>query len=125
MSKPNPRRRNGNARDKLRARVAAQHRPCHLCGYPIDYSAHHLSKTAFVLDELTPVSRGGSPLDYNNVAPAHRCCNSWRGNKPVTKSLRVMCKRRFECEVMGKRANRPDNRAPKLSKTYKTSTKWL
>lgn len=34
-------------------------------------------------DELIPVSRGGSPYDRENVAPAHRCCNNWRRARPV------------------------------------------
>ena len=28
-----------------------------------------------------PVSKGGSPIDRANVAPAHRICNERRGNK--------------------------------------------
>ena len=38
---------------------------------------------AFECDELVPVSRGGSPYDRENVAPAHRICNNWRGDRPV------------------------------------------
>ena len=94
MAKVNQRRQNGNARDKLRARVRDEQRPCHLCGHAIAYGAHHLSPTAYVLDELVPVSRGGSPFDYSNVDAAHRCCNQWRGNKPVNQGVKAMCRRR-------------------------------
>ena len=90
-SKPNPRRANGARRTALRKRVAALGLPCHICGQPIDYSLttwvdpkdgktkrHPMS---YELDELVTVSKGGSPLDIGNVAPAHRICNQRRGNK--------------------------------------------
>lgn len=95
MAKPNPRRANGSRRTALRNRVKAMGLPCHLCGQPIDYSLttyvdpkdgrtkrHPLS---FELDELVPVSKGGSPFDIDNVAPAHRICNQRRGNKTLVK----------------------------------------
>jgi len=44
---------------------------------------------SFEVDELIPVSKGGSPVDYDNVAAAHRCCNGWRGNKSVEEVLRI------------------------------------
>lgn len=87
----NPRRSNGARRTALRNRVKAMGLPCHLCGQPIDYSLttyidpkdgrrkrHPLS---FELDELVPVSKGGSPFDPDNVEPAHRICNQRRGNR--------------------------------------------
>lgn len=101
----NPRRANGSARTKLRARVAAEREPCHLCGYPIRYGAHHLDPRAFALDELVPVARGGNPLDPENVAPAHRCCNSWRGAKPVTRELKRSIRERYEREFAHKPCN--------------------
>ena len=67
--------------------------PCHLCHLPIDYSlTTYVDPTdgkvkrhpmSFELDELVPVSRGGSPFDIDNVAPAHRICNQRRGNKAL------------------------------------------
>ena len=77
----NPRNRNGNARRKLRARLRAEGRPCHICGQPIDYSLPSGDPWSFEVDELLPVSRGGNPLDYSNVDAAHRICNQRRGNK--------------------------------------------
>lgn len=71
------------ARDRLRKRVAAEGRPCALCGKPIDYSEeaqwfidpkdgkrkrHPLS---YELDEIVPISKGGSPWEYDNVQPTH------------------------------------------------------
>ncbi len=74
---------NGNARRKVRAWLRAQGRPCHICGQPIDYSLPAGNPMSFEVDEIVPVSRGGSPYDRTNVAPAHRICNERRGNKPV------------------------------------------
>lgn len=81
MSKPNPRTRNGNARRKLRARLRAEGRPCHLCEQAIDYSLPARDPMSFEVDELVPVSRGGDPLRYDNVDAAHRICNQRRGNR--------------------------------------------
>lgn len=36
---------------------------------------------SFEVDEIVPVSRGGSPIDRANVQPAHRICNQRRGNR--------------------------------------------
>lgn len=85
MSKgrPNVRRRNGSARTRLRARVAAEGAPCHLCGKAIDYTLPAGHPMCFELDEIVPVSKGGDPLDRANVAPAHRVCNQRRGNRPL------------------------------------------
>lgn len=95
MAKPNPRTANGAKRSALRKRVASWGLPCHLCGREIDYSLstyvdpkdgkkkrHPMS---FEVDELVPVSKGGDPLDINNVAPAHRICNQKRSDKPLRK----------------------------------------
>lgn len=79
--KADPRQRNGNARRKLRARLRAEGRPCHICGMPIDYSLPAGHPWSFEVDEIVPVSRGGSPLDYGNVDAAHRICNQRRGNR--------------------------------------------
>lgn len=94
----NPRRSNGARRTALRNRVRAMGLPCHLCHQPIDYSLttyvdpkdgrvkrHPLS---FELDELVPVSKGGDPLDIENVAPAHRICNQRRGNRSMPQKPR-------------------------------------
>lgn len=74
---------NGNARRKLRAWLRSQGLPCHLCGRPIDYSLPPGHPMSFEVDEIVPVSKGGSPYDRGNVAAAHRICNERRGNKSV------------------------------------------
>lgn len=97
----NPRRANGSARDKLRARIAAQGAPCAICGRPIDYALGMVTDprtgrrrphpASFVIDEIVPVSRGGDPLDPANVRPAHWICNARRGDGarpgPATRAL--------------------------------------
>lgn len=79
----NPRYANGARRRALAARVKAMGMPCWICGLPIDPMRKAGDPLSFELDELVPVSKGGSPIDSANVAPAHRCCNQWRGDKPM------------------------------------------
>lgn len=88
----NARSANGNARRKLRLWLKAQGRPCWICqafglGGEIDYSLPAGHPLSFEVDELIPVSKGGSPIDRGNVAAAHRRCNQWRGNKSVEQVL--------------------------------------
>lgn len=77
---PNPRRSNGSARTKLRDAVRAEGLPCALCGMPIDYSLPAGDPMSYELDEIVPVSKGGSPYERANVQPAHRICNQRKGN---------------------------------------------
>ena len=74
---------NGHARRQVRAWLKAQGLPCHICGRPIDYTLPAGDPMSFEVDEIVPVSKGGSPIDRANVAPAHRICNERRGNKPL------------------------------------------
>ncbi len=74
---------NGHRRRSLVARVRAMGEPCHICGLPIPPDAPAGHPLAFELDELVPVSKGGSPVDFENTAGSHRVCNQWRSNKSV------------------------------------------
>lgn len=85
----NPRRANGTRRRAATAWLRAQGLPCWICGLPIDYGAPHGDPLAFECDELMPVSRGGSPYDRGNLAPAHRCCNNWRRALPAASVERI------------------------------------
>lgn len=68
---------------------AASGEPCALCGRPIDMAAPQTyvdkdgrrkrAPWSMEVDELVPVSRGGSPTDPANVRPVHRICNERRG----------------------------------------------
>jgi hypothetical protein len=53
-----------------------------MCGLPIDPAEPNPSPLQGVVDEVVPVSRGGSPYDPGNCRAAHRCCNAWRSDKP-------------------------------------------
>lgn len=93
----NPRYANGARRRALSARVKAMGMPCWICGLPIDPMRKAGDPLAFELDELVPVSKGGSPTDPRNVAGAHRCCNQWRGNRSVAQveAVRREARERF------------------------------
>lgn len=97
MSGVNVRRGNSTRRNRLLKRLRAEQRPCWICGLPIDYGAPAGNPLAFECDELVPVSRGGSPYDPANVDAAHRCCNNWRGAKPVprVRAIAAACADRF------------------------------
>lgn len=95
QQKNNPRYKNGTLRRKHRARFKAIGAPCAICGGrlgPIHYdepsdAEHPLS---FVIDEIRPVSKwrlfgypspSAAAQDWNNLQPAHRCCNAMKGAK--------------------------------------------
>ena len=95
----NPRYANGAARRKVRARLKAEGRGCWICrafGRPdrIDYDLPPNHPGAFEVDELVPVSKGGSPLDYANLEATHRGCNEWRGNRSVAEVISIARGRR-------------------------------
>lgn len=76
-------------RKKLQARYRALGLPCALCGRAIDYDLGMIidpvthkrrpHPMSFVIDEIIPVSQGGSPFTFENTRPAHWICNSRRG----------------------------------------------
>jgi hypothetical protein len=66
---------------KVCARVRAEHRPCHLCGQPIDYRLTYrdpatgkVNKRSFSGDHLIPWTDGG-PDTYANCGASHLDCN--------------------------------------------------
>ncbi|MEU8270145.1 HNH endonuclease [Sphaerisporangium sp. NPDC049002] len=62
---------------------------CWLCGHAIDLTlpaAHPMSWTA---DHVDPISRGGAPRDPRLLKPAHRRCNSKRGNRTPVPAFRT------------------------------------
>lgn len=66
---------NGRKIARLAAAVFAERgRVCHLCGAP----------GADTLDHLVPRSMGGTD-ELENLAPAHKSCNSSRGAMPLDK----------------------------------------
>lgn len=79
----NPRSKNGHRRRELLKRVRQIGDACWICGMPIDPNLPAGHPLSIEVDELVPVSHGGSPIDFSNTAATHRCCNNWRGTKPV------------------------------------------
>ena len=91
----NVRYSNGNLRRKHRARLKAMGGPCGICRGrlgPIHYDEPSDSKhpLSFVIDEIRPVSRWkefgyesarAAVQDWNNLQPAHYCCNAAKSNK--------------------------------------------
>lgn len=67
---------------RVRAEVLAQSDVCWLCGYP----------GADTVDHVVPLSLGGDPLSLDNLRPAHKRCNSRRGNRAALRAP----KRAFE-----------------------------
>lgn len=87
MSKRNPRR--SYRRDVLWRRVRSLGMPCHICGLPIDYGLPSGHPLCFELDEVVPVSRGGSPTDMSNTRASHRCCNQWKSDRRMADVVRI------------------------------------
>ena len=82
----NPRYANGAKRRELRRYYRHRRDPCALCGKPIDYDLTAGHPMSFEVDEIVPVSKGGSPFTRENTQAAHRICNQRKGNR--TKSER-------------------------------------
>lgn len=88
MPSNNPRYANYHARTIMRERFKRRGDVCAICGKPIDYSlphvdpkTHKVNLMSFELDEIVPISKGGSPIDENNLQATHRICNARKGNK--------------------------------------------
>ena len=86
----NPRHANGAARRAIRHRWISIGAPCALCGRPIDYSLGMVTDPrtgkrrphpmSLAIDEIVPVSQGGSPFELANTRPTHWICNARRGD---------------------------------------------
>lgn len=62
---------------------------CHLCEKKIDLDLPSMNRLGFTFDHVVPVSKGGTN-DLQNIRPAHRSCNSARGNRgPVQLDLEM------------------------------------
>ena len=57
----------------LRRRILATDDTCHICHRP----------GADTVDHLIPIAAGGDVHDLDNLAPAHRACNSRKNTKPA------------------------------------------
>ena len=79
----NTRHANGWRRQQVVARVLAAYDTCHLCGRPVDKSLPPGLPGSPEVDEIIPVSKGGSPYLFSNCRLAHRWCNRVRSNHSV------------------------------------------
>jgi len=82
----NVRRQNGWRRSQARQRVLAEEDVCALCHLPVDKTLNlgpdgKPDPMRGEVDEIIPVSLGGSPLDRSNLQLAHRKCNQAKSNK--------------------------------------------
>lgn len=98
-NKPNPRRTNGARRNRIRARVLAAYDVCYLCGKPVDKTLRTPHPLSAEVDEIIPVSRGGSPYDFSNCRLTHRACNRAKSNKSVKYARQII----QQCEAKPKR----------------------
>lgn len=76
-----PRKVNSSLRATLRKRVLATYDTCAICGREVDKTLPPNHPLAPEVDEIVPVSRGGSPYDWDNLQLVHRVCNERKGNK--------------------------------------------
>lgn len=79
----NPRRANGARRDRVVAIVKREESHCHLCEQWVDKTLPAGLPGSPEVDELVPVTYGGSPFDRKNCHLAHRWCNRKRWHRPV------------------------------------------
>jgi 5-methylcytosine-specific restriction endonuclease McrA len=54
-----------------------------LCGHPIDKSLKTPHPLSAEVDEIVPISKGGSPIARDNVQLVHRACNQRKGNSGI------------------------------------------
>lgn len=73
------------ARADLKRKARARGWPCWLCLQPIDYSLDYRDPLAFTADHVEPLARGGALLGV--LKPAHRSCNSRRGDGTRTERI--------------------------------------
>ena len=78
-----PRKLYPSLRNALRKRVLATYDTCAICGREVDKSLPPNDPLAPEVDEIVPVSRGGSPYDWDNLQLVHRICNQKKGNRMV------------------------------------------
>lgn len=85
----NGRYANGAKRREIRRWLLATQDVCAICGKPIDKTLKTPHPMSPEVDEILPYSKGGSPIDRNNVQLVHRICNQRKGNKIYREGERV------------------------------------
>ena len=77
----NIRSANGHRRRQVVARVLREEHNCALCGQPVDKTLKTPHPGSPEVDEIIPVSLGGSPTDRKNTQLTHRACNQRKSNR--------------------------------------------
>lgn len=76
-----PRKTHPELRASIRRRVYAMYDHCAICGREVDTTLKPGTPLSPELDEIIPVSRGGSPYDIDNIQLTHKICNLRKGSK--------------------------------------------
>lgn len=71
------------SRKRVRALVLATETHCYLCGEPVDKKLPAGHPASAEIDDIVPVSKGGNPLDRDNLRLAHKSCNVRKSNKSL------------------------------------------
>lgn len=75
---------NARERKRIRAWLLKTQTHCALCGEEIDKTLKCPHPRSAVVDEIIPVSKGGSPIDPDNVQLTHWECNARKGDAILT-----------------------------------------
>jgi 5-methylcytosine-specific restriction endonuclease McrA len=82
---PRSKGRTGRPWRRARAACLTGTPTCWLCGEPIDTKLPPQHPYSATVDHVIPLSLGGPPTSPANLRPAHKRCNSSRGNRLTTK----------------------------------------
>lgn len=99
MGSNNPRYGSWKRREAVRRYLLATQDVCAICGKPIDkglgkvygedgsYTWHPMAPE---VDEIVPISKGGSPYERSNCQLVHRICNQRKGNRTEINSPKYL-----------------------------------
>jgi len=78
--------------DALKRKTRREDLPCSLCGRPFDWTiTDYRNPGSWTADHVEPLARGGALL--GELRPAHRACNSRRGDgsnaKPIIQAVKT------------------------------------
>jgi 5-methylcytosine-specific restriction endonuclease McrA len=75
------------ARERTKALPGAD--VCWLCGRGINMALPPNHRMAWTADHVIPITRDGAEVDPANLRPAHRSCNSTKGNRAARPQLQT------------------------------------
>lgn len=81
VAMPRSKGRTGRPWRRAAAKVKSASTMCWICGHEIDVRLPAKDPMSFTVDHVIPVSLGGPLRDVAYLRPAHRRCNSRRGNR--------------------------------------------